>query len=315
MASSSPSPPLLILCILTAFTAHVNGTGMTLYWGWHVNNLTGSGLQAACETGLFEQVNIAFLTDFGYGKPPTPAFGTGCDAPSGGCKYLQYEIAQCQRLNVKVLLSIGGFDATYRLPNKQEAHRLAAHVHHVYLSGCGVDGPLGKVKLDGVDFWINDTLSTAHWDVVASDLKGYDEKLILTGSQACNHSLGVPDIPIYYALKTGLFSKVWARVFGDFYPCVYDPDNTEPFESALKNWTADFQDYVGDFRIAVDCHPKYIRGFIPPEEIEGALDIARRYPTYSGVALWNRHWDVKFMKDGFSDRPYSNAIYPHVHDS
>ncbi|KAF3771577.1 Acidic endochitinase [Nymphaea thermarum] len=308
-------PLLLLLGMASALTAHGSGKGMALYWGWHVNNITAAGLELACKTGHFDQVNIAFLTDFGYGKPPRPDFGTGCDAPSGGCKYLQSEIEYCQSVNVKVLLSIGGFDATYRLPNEEEAHRLAAYVYNVYLSGYGVDGPLGKVKLDGVDFWINDTLSTAYWDVVAVDLKRYDEMLILTGSQACNHSLGVPDIPIYYALKTGLFSRVWARVFGDHYPCVYERGNTASFESAVRNWTTDFEGYVGDFRIAVDCHPKYIRGFIPPEEIEGALDIVRKYPTYSGVAVWNRHWDLKYMEDGYANGPYSETIYPHVQDS
>ncbi|GAB4833161.1 hypothetical protein Ancab_031406, partial [Ancistrocladus abbreviatus] len=50
----------------------------------------------------------------------------GTATPSiGGCKGLRSEIEHCQKLGIKVLLSIGGGTSTYTLTSKEEARELA----------------------------------------------------------------------------------------------------------------------------------------------------------------------------------------------
>ncbi|XP_031484213.1 acidic endochitinase-like [Nymphaea colorata] len=316
MASSS-SPPtlplLLVLCMATAFTIRARPDHMAIYWGWHINNLRGSALKATCETHHFSQVNIAFLSNFGNGRPPRPDFGTSCDAQTGGCKSLQDDIAACQRLGVKVLLSIGGFDVkNYTLASAEEAHQLASHIYDVYLSGYGIDGPLGKVKLDGVDFYVNDASTYDYWDVLAQDLKQLDSNMILTASQGCNHTTGKADMPLYHALKTGLFSKVWPRYYG--HPCTYQPSDTAAFAASVNSWATEFSGM--DFYLGLIANPLYFEeGWISPLELPGALTIARQHSNYDGVMLWNRHWDVKFFEEDGNSAPYSDLIYPIVKTS
>ncbi|KAF3772878.1 hypothetical protein EJ110_NYTH56447 [Nymphaea thermarum] len=168
MVSSSSLPFFLLLCMATAFTISVHADQMAIYWGSHMRNLNNADLRATCETKHFSHVSLAFLTNFGNGRTPRPDFGTVCDAETDGCKSLQEDINVCQQLGVKVLLSIGGLDENkYTLASAQEANQLAAQIFDVYLSGNGIDGPLGKVKLDGVDFYVNDASTHGYWDVLA----------------------------------------------------------------------------------------------------------------------------------------------------
>ncbi|CAN6460894.1 unnamed protein product [Victoria cruziana] len=311
MASFS-SPPslsfLLLLCTTGAFTisASARADTMAMYWGWHVNDLSGAALKLTCETNVFDYISIAFLSNFGNGRSPRPDFGTSCDAETGGCRTLGEDIAICQSLGVKVLLSVGGFDVSqYTLASAQEAHRLAAHIYDAYLSGYGIDGPLGKVKLDGVDFYVNDASTHDYWDVLAQDLKQLDEGIILTASQGCNHTAGVADMPLYGALKTGLFSKVWPRYYAN--PCSYQPWDNRAFAASVQSWATEFGGL--DFYLGLIANPDYFEDrWISPEELPGAVAIARQYGNYEGVMLWNRHWDEKYKEDRNSD-PYSFQIH------
>ncbi|KAF3772419.1 Acidic endochitinase [Nymphaea thermarum] len=315
MASSSSTPflPLLLfLCVATAFTINAHADQMAIYWGSHMKNLNKAELRATCETNHFSHVSLAFLTNFGNGRTPRPDFGTACDAETNGCKSLQEDITACQQLGVKVLLSIGGLDnEKYTLASAQEAHQLAAHIYDTYMSGNGIDGPLGKVKLDGVDFYINDGSTQDYWDVLAQDLKQMDENMILTASQGCNHNAGQADIPLYNALKTGLFSKMWPRFYGQ--PCTYQPKDTAAFKASLQNWARDFSNV--DLYLGIIANPdSEEQRWISPRELPGALKIARQHENYKGVMLWNRYLDVKFLEDG-NRAPYSDLIYRIVNPS
>ncbi|KAF3779302.1 Acidic endochitinase [Nymphaea thermarum] len=315
MASSS-SPPFLpflfLLCLATAFTIKVHADQMAIYWGSHTKNLNNADLRATCETKHFSHVSLAFLTNFGNGRTPRLDFGTACDAETGGCKSLQEDIAACQQLGVKVLLSIGGLDEQrYTLASAQEANQLAAHIYDVYLSGNGIDGPLGKVKLDGVDFYVNDASTHNYWDVLAQDLKQLDEDMTLTASQGCDHTAGQADIPLYNALKTGLFSKMWPRFYGQ--PCTYHPKHTAAFEASVQNWAREFSTI--DLYLGILANPDHEeQRFISPRELPGALKIARQHDNFQGVMLWNRYLDVKFLEDG-NRAPYSDLIYRIVNPS
>ncbi|CAN6460897.1 unnamed protein product [Victoria cruziana] len=310
-ASSSPAflPLLLLLCITSAFTVSARPDTMATYWGWHNDNLSGAALKLACETHLFDYISIAFLGNFGNGRPPRLDLGSSCNAENGGCKTLGEDIAICQRLGVKVLLSIGGFDVSkYTLASAQEARRLAAHIYDVYLSGYGIDGPLGKVKLDGVDFYVDDASTPDYWDVLAQDLKQLEGGIILTASQGCNHTAGVADMPLYGALKTGLFNKVWPRYYG--HPCTYQPWDTRAFAASVQSWATEFSGL--DFYLGLTANPDYLEDrWISPEELPGAVAIARQYRNYEGVMLWERHWDEKYKEDRNSVA-YSEQIHPIV---
>ncbi|KAF3774447.1 hypothetical protein EJ110_NYTH53069 [Nymphaea thermarum] len=242
MASSSSSlislslPLLLILCLSSASVAWAKAGEIGIYWGFPESNTTLTNLNNTCNTGNFKTVSIAALSNFGKGQVPRADFGSSCNVASG-----RYDIAHCQKMGIKVLLTVGGPTKNYTLATRQEAYRLAAHVCDVYVSGYGVDGSLGKVKLDGVDFYLRDGISTTdrlYLEITAEAIKSYDAGLILTTSLQCDY---LPN----RAMQMGLYDRVWPRFYD--HACLFNASNPEPFELAVRVCTSalDAEFYVG----------------------------------------------------------------------
>ncbi|XP_031483892.1 basic endochitinase-like [Nymphaea colorata] len=302
MASSSclPSsswPLLLILCLSSASVAWAKAGEIGIYWGFPESNTTLTNLNNTCNSGNFKTVSIAALSNFGDGQVPRADFGSSCNVASGGCKRLQYDIAHCQKMGIKVLLTVGGPTNNYTLATRQEAYQLAAHVYDVYLSGYGVDGPLGMVKLDGVDFYLRDGISTTdrlYLEITAEAIKSYDAGLILTSSLQCDYQPS-------RAMQMGLYDRVWPRFYD--HPCLFNDSNPEPFELAVRVWTSALD---AAFYVGLPTRPDYSgrSGYIVPEKLQDALQTPQQSCHYAGVMLWNRNWDVR--------ENYSTTILPIV---
>ncbi|CAN6460895.1 unnamed protein product [Victoria cruziana] len=297
MHNASPFRLLLVLCTLIFIHALTSGSEIGIYWGFPESNATLTTLNNTCNTRNFKVVSIAALSNFGNGTAPREDFGSSCDVASGGCKRLQHDIEHCQRMGIKVLLCVGGPTENYTLANADEADHLAAYVYGVYLSGGGVDGPLGRVKLDGVDFYLRGNVSRTletNIEAMAGFLKRYDENILLTASMGCDH---IPGDPLRKALEKGLLDKVWPRFYD--HDCEYNQSHKDPFVSSVKTWTALLN---ASFYVGLPTRPDYPgrSGYISPEQLKDALEIPEISCKYAGVMLWNRHWDVK--NDNYSTR-------------
>ncbi|CAH2049287.1 unnamed protein product [Thlaspi arvense] len=150
MASSSIIllVPLLLLPLLRTSLAGE----IAIYWGQNGFEAT---LSKTCDTGRFAYVNIAFLFIFGNGQVPKIDLAGHCNPADGGCIAISDEIRHCQKLGVKVMLSIGGGVGNYTLASKADAKNVSRYLWNTFLGGCSSNRPLGDAVLDGIvcDFY------------------------------------------------------------------------------------------------------------------------------------------------------------------
>lgn len=119
-----------------------------------------------CKNPNVDIVVLAFLTTFfGPGGFPSLNFGPACggqtqEMKAAGatgllyCPDLAAQITQCQSLGKKVLLSLGGSEATTAFPSDSQASEFATKLWNLFGSGTGISAglrPFGQVKVDGFD--------------------------------------------------------------------------------------------------------------------------------------------------------------------
>lgn len=111
---------VLFCCCCIFLLAMPNGSSaaskMATYWGQ--NDDEGSLLDV-CNTHFYDIINIAFLSQFGGGKPLKLSLGAHC--PNNDCPLLSSDITACKAMNIKILLSIGGPGDSYTLTDQNDA--------------------------------------------------------------------------------------------------------------------------------------------------------------------------------------------------
>lgn len=105
--------------------------GIVTYWGQ--GSQSEGTLSDACNSGLYEFVNIAFLSEFGNGQSPKVNLAGHCDFPN--CQTVGAYINSCHTVNVKVMLSIGGFLGGYTLSSADDATQVANYLWDNFLGG------------------------------------------------------------------------------------------------------------------------------------------------------------------------------------
>ena len=97
---------------------NANVGNITTYWG---QNEDEGSLAAACSTGNYGIINIAFLNVFGNNQIPFLDLAGHCSPIFENCTWLSEEIKSCQSQGVKVFLSIGGANGTYVMVSADDA--------------------------------------------------------------------------------------------------------------------------------------------------------------------------------------------------
>ncbi|KAI4355166.1 hypothetical protein L6164_003964 [Bauhinia variegata] len=140
------NPSLLSLLIIAlALVSCRNAGGIVTYWGQSVKEGT---LTETCNSGLYQVVNIAFLSTFGSGRRPQINLSGHCNHAVNNCKFLSTGIRNCQAKCIKVMLSIGGG----KMSNSYSLSSAADYIYGNFLGGKSRSRPLGDAVLDGVDF-------------------------------------------------------------------------------------------------------------------------------------------------------------------
>jgi len=137
---------------------------VAVYFGQ--SDATGrTNLTRMCQDSNVDIVVLAFLVKFfGPGGYPSINFGAACGgqnpemrAHASGlldCGVLASQIATCQSLGKKVLLSLGGYVSTTSFQNDTQATKFAETLWDLFGAGTDLDPglrPFGKVKIDGFD--------------------------------------------------------------------------------------------------------------------------------------------------------------------
>ncbi|XP_057508368.1 hevamine-A-like [Actinidia eriantha] len=286
MATTNPQPTFLVLFSLLILsltpTSLSAGGGISVYWGQNGNEGT---LGETCATGKFSYVNIAFLNKFGSGQTPELNLAGHCNPASGGCVSVSSGIRQCQKLGVKVMLSLGGGVGSYALASVADARNVSVYLWNNFLGGRSSSRPLGDAVLDGIDFDI-ELGSTKHWDDLATFLSAYGRKVFLTGAPQCPF----PDRFLGSALNTGLFDYVWVQFYNNP-PCQYSAGNINNLLNSWATWTTSVK--AGKIFLGLPAATQAAgSGFIPADVLTGQiLPVIKQSPKYGGVMLWSKFWD------------------------
>ncbi|KAL1546234.1 chitinase [Salvia divinorum] len=289
-----------LLVVLVVLVVGSEGGGISIYWGQNGNEGT---LADTCAKGNFEYVIIAFLSSFGNNQKPMLNLAGHCDPyTAGSCTVLSSNITSCQRMGVKVLLSIGGGAGGYNLTSSQEATQLASYLWNNFLGGSSPSRPLGPSVLDGVDFDIEGGTSH-HWDELAGALhghsKGNKKKVYLTAAPQCPY----PDAWIGGALQTGLFDCVWVQFYNNP-PCQFSGGGVANLVGSWKVWTSSVP--ATKIFLGLPAAPAAAgAGFIPVADLKTkVLPAIKGSSKYGGVMLWSKYYD--------DQTGYSSAIKSHV---
>ncbi|CAH2049285.1 unnamed protein product [Thlaspi arvense] len=273
--------PLLLLPLLRASLAGE----IAIYWGQNGFEAT---LSQTCDTGRFAYVNIAFLYIFGNGQVPRINLAGHCDPAGGGCRAISDEIRHCQKLGVKVMLSIGGGVGSYTLASKADAKNVSSYLWNTFLGGSSTNRPLGQAVLDGIDFDIEGG-STQYYDDLARYLAAYSRpgrKVYLTAAPQCPF----PDQHLGAALNTGLFDYVWVQFYNN-QPCQYASGNFNNLVNSWNRWTTSVN--AGKIFLGLPAAPQAAgSGFIPTNVlVSKILPVIKKSPKYGGVMFWSKYWD------------------------
>lgn len=297
-SSQFPSMALAMATVLMALagvaaTARAGG-GIAIYWGQNGNEGT---LAQTCATGNYRFVNVAFLPTFGKGQTPALNLAGHCDPASGGCTGVGADVKACQRMGVKVLLSIGGGVGSYGLSSRADARSVAAYLWDNYLGGGGGGGsesssrPLGDAVLDGVDFDI-ESGGGMYWDDLARFLKSYSRRgrarrpVYLSAAPQCPF----PDASLGTALATGLFDYVWVQFYNNP-PCQYSA--SAGVGSLAKAWAQWTSIRAGRVFLGLPAAPQAAgSGFVPASDLVAqVLPVVKNSTKYGGIMLWSRYYD------------------------
>ncbi|KAJ4962948.1 hypothetical protein NE237_022887 [Protea cynaroides] len=285
MAIKHQALSLLLSLLVLALTEGSLAGVITIYWGQ--NGYEGT-LNETCTSGNYAYVNLAFLYKFGGGQTPEINLAGHCNPDSGGCTFLSSQITYCQRLGIKVMLSIGGGSGNYTLTSTQDAKGVAEYLWNNYLGGESMSRPLGDAVLNGIDFDI-ELGSTEYWRYLAMYLSEYSmkrKKVYLTAAPQCPY----PDKYLGSALDTGLFDYVWVQFYNNP-PCQYTSGNVTNLLNSWRKWTSTVparKIFLGLLASSAG------NGYIPADVLTSeVLPVTKTSSKYGGVMLWSRYSDLQ----------------------
>ncbi|KAJ9539602.1 hypothetical protein OSB04_026108 [Centaurea solstitialis] len=288
MASQSSALLLLLSLLAIFFLKPSHSAGIATYWGQRTDEGT---LAAACATGNYQFVNIAFLTTFGSGQTPVLNLAGHCD-PASTCSGLASQIQECQSRGVKVFLSLGGEAGSYSLSSPENAGEVSDYLWNKFLGGQSDSRPFGAAVLDGIDFDI-ESGSGQYWDNLAQALAAHSsqKKVYLSAAPQCP----IPDAHLDTAIKTGLFDYVWVQFYNNE-QCDYGA-NADALLARWNEWTQVNSPQI--FLGLPAATGAAGRGYMPPDVLTSqVLPQIKSSPKYGGVMLWNRFFD---QQNGYSD--------------
>lgn len=146
---------------------------------------TDGGLLSLCNNPNVDIVILSFVFSFfDAGGYPSIDFGPGCSGQTSvqassapglkDCSALSPEIAACQAMDKKVLLSLGGYNSNTSFASATQATDFASTLWDLFGAGAGLDDglrPFGTdVIVDGFDL-DNENHSTEHYETFATALR------------------------------------------------------------------------------------------------------------------------------------------------
>ncbi|KAL9006863.1 MAG: hypothetical protein Q9188_000394 [Gyalolechia gomerana] len=259
-------------------------------------------LAQMCQDENVDIVILAFLTTFfGAGGYPNINFGAACGGPSSNmqaagasgllsCPTMENDIKTCQGLGKKVLLSLGGAEATTAFSSESQASEFATQLWNLFGGGKGESTgmrPFGSAVVDGFDV-DNEDHSIAFYTTFVSSLRttmnsDSSKQYYISAAPQCPR----PDASIPLdAMRSMDF------VFVQFYNNGDCNIGQPGFQASLKAWGQDLSAngkgpklFVG----APGCSACAGSGYLEAGQMDGLLAIAKGagLSNLGGVMLWD----------------------------
>lgn len=259
-------------------------------------------LAQMCQDENVDIVILAFLTTFfGAGGYPNINLGTACGAPSSkmqaagasgllSCPTMENDIKTCQGQGKKVLLSLGGAEATTAFSSDSQASDFATKLWNLFGGGQGESTemrPFGSAVIDGFDV-DNEDHSTAFYTTFVSSLRmtmnsDSSKQYYISAAPQCPR----PDASIPLAAMQSM-----DFVFVQFYNNGDCNIGQPGFEASLKAWSQDLSANGGGPKLFVGapgCSACAGSGYLEAAQMEGVLGTAKAagLSNLGGVMLWD----------------------------
>jgi hypothetical protein len=296
--------------------------GIVVYWG---QNGVGSRIVDTTkhEKSLFdtcrdnphyEMVIIGFVIDFfspeNTDRTPRLNFSKHCTSANAydanhkrlyRCDEIARGVNECQRLNKKVLISLGGAVGGYGFNNDDEARMFAQTTWDLFLGGQSNFRPFTTAVLDGVDLDIESSRTLGYSayvtrlrEIMKTDPKA--RRYYVTAAPQCpfpDASLGpapgkaLGDVPrLFDFLSVQFYNNFCAGLNPDF------------FMRSYASWAG-----VGP-KILVGLPARFDAGggAVARADLPALLNRVKSSPAFAGVMLWDASYDQNSVEGG---TPYS----------
>ncbi|KAI9349707.1 glycoside hydrolase superfamily [Obelidium mucronatum] len=270
------------------------------YWGQNSGKFTNGQNQLHlidyCNSKQFDVINIAFLSIFG-GASPTKFhldldfFGAydnvfGPPDAASVANFLQWgqEVAACQAMGIKIILSLGGGVGSYSVPTGTGT-AFAKTLHNSFFGGSGPDRPFGNVVLDGID-WDLEGGGTDQKELVIVNqyLKANNKNMLITAAPQCPY----PDAfmgDAFLAPNAG-----WSFISVQFYNNYCSLDKTPNFEE----WAAAFGSLNIPLAVGVPGSKPSAPGggYVPASTVQAYMKKITTNSTQSKLLYGAMTWDA-----------------------
>ncbi|KAI4129725.1 MAG: hypothetical protein LQ338_002109 [Usnochroma carphineum] len=255
-----------------------------------------------CQDPNVDIVILAFLTTFfGAGGYPSLNLGAACGGPSTkmqaagasgllSCPTMENDIKTCQGLGKKVLLSLGGAEATTAFSSDSQASDFATKLWNLFGGGNGESNdmrPFGSAVIDGFDV-DNEDHSTAFYTTFVSSLRSTmnadpSKKYYISAAPQCPR----PDASIPLEAMQSM-DFVFVQFYNNGDCNIGKPD----FEASLKAWSQDLSAKANGPKLfigAPGCSACAGSGYLGAEQMERVLNAAKGagLSNFGGVMLWD----------------------------
>ncbi|KAL8692551.1 MAG: hypothetical protein Q9218_002444 [Villophora microphyllina] len=292
----------------------VSSNSLAVYYG-QSGATSQVSLAQMCQDENVDIIILAFLTTFfGAGGYPSLNFGTACGSPSSkmqaagasgllSCPTMENDIKTCQSLGKKVLLSLGGAEATTAFSSDSQASDFATKLWNLFGGGNGESAdmrPFGSAVVDGFDI-DNEDHSTAFYSTFVSSLRSTmngdsSKKYYISAAPQCPR----PDASIPLDAM-----QMMDFVFVQFYNNGDCNIGQPGFAASLKAWSQDLAAKGSGPKLFVGapgCTACAGSGYLPGDQMTNVIGSAKAagLPNFGGVMLWDGP-EGKMNADGGKD--------------
>ncbi|KAI9281908.1 chitinase 1 [Sporodiniella umbellata] len=302
---------LTSLGIQTAYTPE--GPNVMYYWGQ--NSAGGASTQGSlasyCQSGQVDVVLLSFLNIFNVGGLPQVNFASACEKsyfPNTqllSCPAIGSDIKTCQRLGVKVLLSLGGAAGSYGFTSDSQGQQFAQTLWDLFGGGNSSTRPFGDAVIDGVDLDIEGGSSTGYAAFVntfRSKFSAAKKDVLIGAAPQCPF----PDSILGQVLNQASLDYVNVQFYNNYCSALGSSFNFDTWDQWARTQSPNKNIKV--YLTLPGSSTAAGSGYVPISTIQSLLPSVTRYASYGGVSIWDA--SQAWNNDGFH-----SDLYALVHGS